>query len=301
MRSAFMRILIPACIAALLGSALIAVAAPAVTVTPNVTFRIAIDHTGSAVNWLDGQLEVVSQGFALQKGDATQARATAFTILIDESRRGIAKIKVDGATTLATVLTDPESKAIVENMVARLVVAYESWDEKTGAYTIVGVIPLYGQHGLSYLGARAMSSFKPIDFTGKMITITMPIPRGWTTQQFEKPYSGIIVDGDQAMLTPCLFPRILRFDGKELWGPFTLSPAEVISGPTRYAANLEAAIQQKAAGDHPLIVSAVGNGLGSNPVLNLDDVYLILLQQKEVSILNKLPIVITLGQKDAAK
>jgi hypothetical protein len=146
-----------------------------------------------------------------------------------------------------------------------------------------------------------MTSFKPIDFSDKLMTMTMPIPRGWTPQKFEAPYTGIIVDGDQAMLTPCLFPRILRFDGKELWGPFTLTPADVISGPTRYAASLEAAIQQKTAGDHPLIVTAVGNGLGCNPVLNLDDIYLILLQQKENKILNKLPIVITLGAKNEAK
>jgi len=52
------------------------------------------------------------------------------------------------------------------------------------------------------------------------------------------------------------------------------------------------------AGDRPLILTAIGNGLSYNPVINLDDVYLVMLHQKKTHIFNALPVVITLGQKE---
>jgi len=67
------------------------------------------------------------------------------------------------------VLKEEEAKRIAGEMVARIVIAAEQWDEATGAYTIVGVMPLYGQHSPTYLGAKAMTSFTPIDLKDDMI------------------------------------------------------------------------------------------------------------------------------------
>ena len=266
---------------------------------PPVPFQISTDRTRHAMNWFDGQMEVVGKGFALNGGGKVQARATAYTILISQAKKAIATLQVDSGTMLAPVLKDDaEAKRIADEMVARIVIAGEQWDEKTGAYTIVGVMPLYGQHSLTYLGAKALPGFKPIDLTNDLITITRPIPRGHTPQKFAEPYTGIIVNGDQALLTACLYPRIMRFDGKELWGPFTLTPADAIAGPMRYAPNLQAALRDGLGGERPLIVTAVGNGLSYNPVINLDDVYLVMLQQKKNRILNCLPIIVTLGQTE---
>jgi len=281
------------CVLVVLSSLAVAAAAkePAV-------YRIDTSRTRHAVNWFDKQMEVVGKGFALGKGDMVQARATAYTILINEARAAVAALRVDSATRLGTALKDAEAKSIANEMVARIKIVSEQWDEKARAYTIVGVMPLYGQYSLTYLGAKAMTSFTPIDLQEDMITITIPIPNGYTPQKYAEPYTGIIVDGDQALLSPCLFPRIMRTDGKELWGPFSLSPAEAIAGPTRYALNLDAALREKLAGDRPLILTAIGNGLSYNPVINLDDVYLVMLHQKKTQIFNALPIVITLGQKE---
>lgn len=299
MVSAF-RIFVIACFAAVLMSGVFA--APAkdegqLPAPPPVPFQINTDRTRNAMNWFDGQMEVVGKGFALN-GDMMQARATAYTILINQARKAIATLQVDSSTVLTPVLRDPEAKRIADDMVSRIVIASEQWDDKAGAYTIVGVMPLYGQHSLTYLGAKAMTSFKPIDLANDMITITMPIPRGHTPQKFAEPYTGIIVDGDQALLSPCLYPRIMRFDGKEMWGPFTLTPADAIAGPVRYAPNLTAALRGGLGGERPLIITAVGNGLCYNPVVNLDDVYLVMTQQKKNRILNYLPIIITLGQTE---
>ncbi|MHB0935203.1 MAG: hypothetical protein ACYDCO_20500 [Armatimonadota bacterium] len=295
-----LKITVITCLAAVLMSGVIA--APAtegqLPAPPPVPFQINTDRTRHAMNWFDGQMEVVGKGFALN-GGMVQARATAYTILINQARKAIATLQVDSGITLAPVLKDdPDAKRIADQMVARIVIASEQWDEKTGAYTIVGVMPLYGQHSLTYLGAKAMPSFKPIDLTNDLITITMPIPRGHTPQKFAEPYTGIIVNGDQALLMPCLYPRIMRFDGKEMWGPFTLTPADAIAGPVRYAPNLQAALRDGLGGERPLIITAVGNGLSYNPVVNLDDVYLVMVQQKKNRILNYLPIIVTLGQKE---
>jgi hypothetical protein len=290
MISAYSRLFAMLCAAAVMT---VAAAAP-----PPPAYQIDTNRTRHAINWFAGQMEVVGKGFALNRGDKVQARATAYTILINEARNAVATLQVDSATRLGTVLKDEDAKRIANEMVARIEIVSEGWDEKTRAYTIVGVMPLYGQHSLTYLGAKAMTSFTPVELKDDMITITMPIPRGYTPQIFTEPYTGMIVDGDQALLSPCLFPRIVRFDGKELWGPFSLSPAEAIAGPSRYAPNLDAALRQKLAGDRPLILTAIGNAHSYNPVTNLDDVYLVMLHQQKTSIFNALPIVITLGQKE---
>jgi len=257
------------------------------------------DRPGGKVNWATGQLEVVGIGLALGKGTAArqQARSTAFTILINEARRQLAGLQVDQETKLGAALADAALKKQADRLVAQIVIRHERWDEATGTYTIVGTLPVYGEHGLSDLGSRALTSFKPLELKMEQITITAPAPRGHTPQRFAAPYTGIIIDADACLLTPCLFPRIMRFDGKELWGPFTLAPAEVLSGPVRYAGNLETALQERLAGERPLILSAIGTALATNPVLNLDDIYLALRLQRDERIFSRLPIIITLGQQ----
>jgi hypothetical protein len=72
----------------------------------------------------------------------------------------------------------------------------------------------------------------------------------------------------------------------------------VLSGPARYARNLRYALTEKLAGERPLILQAIGHAQAAYPVVNLDDVYLVLSQQKFAKILDKLPIIITLGETE---
>jgi len=300
---AFPRLSLSICLAAALGW-LAAYAAPPASPTedmPTIAYQIRTDRTGRVIDWIGGQLEVCARGFVLGKGEAAkrQARSTALTLLVNEARRGLAAVPVDSTMLLRAALQQDDVRPSAESIIAQIRIASERWDEKSGVYTIVGVLPLYGERGLSYLGAQSMASFAPLAMPESMITITNPIPRGHTTQRAAAPYTGIIVDGDKAMLTPCLLPRIVRFDGKELWGPFMLTlPDDLIIGPVHYAPNLEFALQAQLAGERPLIVTAVGHAQEYHPVLNVDDVYLLLNQQKQEAIFGSLPIIITLGRQE---
>ena len=227
-----------------------------------------------------------------------QARSTAYTILLGQAKKAIGGVRVDGAGLLGAALTTDDVKKVEAELIAGIVVAAEDWNADKGVYTIVGVLNLYGNKGMTFLGAKAALSFKPLELAKDQIVITVPMTRGMTPQTSDGPYTGIIIDGDEALLTPCLFARVMRFDGKELWGPMTLSPAEVISGPVRYARNLEAAFKSGIAGPRPLVLTAEGNGQGCNPIVNGDDVYQLMLQQKRSNLMSRLPVVITLGQKD---
>ncbi len=281
----------------LLAGAVLAAAEHCSDATPN--YLIRIDHTGSLVNWAAGQLEVVGQGFVLGAGSAArqQAHATAYTILLNEARRAVAELRVNETTILAALMADKKARRTAGDMIANITILAELWDETRGAYTIVGAIPLYGKTGATSLGAQALVGRKALELVNEQVTITAPPPRGHTPQHFEAPYTGIIVNGDAALLSPCLFPHLIRFDGKELWGPAKLTGADLINGPVRYAPNLATAVQQALAGTRPLVVTAIGNGLNYHPIINLDDVYMVLTLQKDSHVLDQLPIVITLGEK----
>lgn len=275
-------------------------AEPAAKPAPSkTTYEIRTDRTGSQPNWLTGQLEVVGVGYASTKTGVAkgQARATALSMMTAEARSALGRVPVDASILLSAALKTNEQRQLADEAVSNLNVINETWDAEHGIYTVVGVLPLYGNNGLTLLGSKALGAAKPQEWKIEQLTLTTPIPRGRTPQQFEAPYTGIIVDGDAVLATTCMYPRLVRFDGKEFWGPSNLSPAAMITDSFRYASNLQTAIAQKLAGERPVIVSAIGTTPDGYPVFNVDDVYLLLREQKAVRLLEKSMIVITLGRK----
>ena len=295
------------CLVAVLGLGLAALAAtkhispPPPTAVPVVKktlpYLIATDHTGSLVNWSAGQVEVVGVGLTQGNDALTQwrARTNAMVVLVEEAKLALAKVRLDGTTTLKPVLEKAEFQEQAKGFVGNITVVDEIWNKKKGTYAVVGTIPLFGAQGLVTLGAKALPPFSALELKEDLLVITAPIPRGYTPQHAAAPYTGIIINGDDALLTPCLFPHIMRFDGKELWGPAAVAGDNLTRGAVRYAPNLETALDKKAAGERPLVLSAIGNAQGSYPIVNLDDCYLVLTQQKATHIFDNLPIVITLG------
>jgi hypothetical protein len=264
----------------------------------NPAYKIHLDRPGALINWVTGQLEVVGKGYATGPGKLAQAqaRATAMAAMLGEARRFLPTVLADSRTPLTQVLTKDPARQAMNGLLANLTVVDEMWNADRRVATVVGVLPIWGEFGLTYLGMKALDP-KPIEVPVEKLSLTRPIPRGHTPQRFEPPYSGVIINAETALLTPCLFPRLLRFDGRELWGPSNLKPAAVITGPIRYAVSVDQAIEEKLAGERPLILQAVGNGQGSNPVLNLDDVYLVLTQEKFERLLEQLPLIVTLGKQ----
>ena len=296
------------CVLACLGSCLVGWTASALVSHENdrVAYLLRTDRSGSQMNWLGGQLEVVGVGFAPGKEAYAQwkARTSAMAVLVHEASRALAPIRFDNGMFLGPALdsADPKTKVelqkFTDDLVANIEIIDEIWDEAHGTYAVVGRLPLYGAQSLATLGIRLQGTFHPLDLPGSLVTINAPIPRGCTPQHFTAPYTGVIINGDDALLSPCVFPHILRFDGKELWGPASITSASVENGSVLYATNLDIALQRKLAGARPLVLTAIGNGLGCYPVINLDDTYLVLTQQKATHLLERLPIVITLGQKN---
>ncbi len=272
-------------------------AAPANPVNPR--YEIRLDRSNAHLNWLTGQMEAVGKGIALQRTELAkrQARATALFVMMRQARLALPTISVDGDTTLKELLKSDASQVTADGILANMTVVDEIWEPTTQVYTVVGVLPFYGENGVTVVGIKAIQPVKTLDLTAEQLTLLDPIPRGQTPQRFQPPYTGVIIDAKTSLVIPCLFPRLLRFDGKELWGPSVLTPAATVNGPVRYALSVNDAITHKVAGDHPLIISAIGNGQGGHVVLNVDDVVAVLTQQKLDKLLEKLPIIITLGDE----
>jgi len=262
------------------------------------TYRIRTDRAGAEINWITGQLEVAGIGYALDPSEFAmhQAHATALAVMVREARKFLPTVPADSKSTLAAVLARDDAKGIMNGLLANLTVINEAWDVEHRCYTVVGVLPIYGEYGLTYLGVQALNP-RPIEATADEIVTVKPIPRGHTPQRFTPPYTGVIINGEAALLEPCLYPRLLRFDGKELWGPSNLKPAATVFGPIRYAVDVDTALQMKLAGDRPLILHAIGKGQKCNPMLNLDDVYLALSQERFEQLLEQLPIIITISEQ----
>jgi hypothetical protein len=262
------------------------------------TYTIRTDRSGAQINWLTGNLEAVGVGYVRNNSKMAirQARATAMTIMSREARRVLLTVRVDANSTLADLTKDAQALRTVDGLLVNLTPI----DEKAsaGVVAIIGVLPLFGEQGVTYLGSKSLAAAKPVEMKLAELTLLPQIPRGHTPQRFEGPYTGVIINADEMVLTPCLFPRVLRYDGKELWGPALpapMSPVAIINGPVRYAANLETAVLRKMAGDRPLILQAIGVGKSCYPAVNLDDVFLLLNEHKYKSLLSNLPVIFTLG------
>ena len=262
-------------------------------------YQIRTDRSGSQPNWFTGQLEVVGIGYTEgQGGNAKyQAQFMADCIMRTEAARAVAALSIDGKTALGS-LTGESAQYLLTMYLKGLTVIDEQWRANTGTYTVVGVLPLYGPNGATALGLQHAMLSAPLTQTdASELSLITHIQSGYTPQRFTAPYTGVIVDADGVMLSPCLYPDLLRPDGIPFWGPITeRNPFMVANGQMRYAPNLATAVTQNMAGARPLIITAVGSGMGCHPVMNIDDVYLALKLQQSDNLLERRPVVITLGE-----
>ncbi len=262
-------------------------------------YVISQDHSGSSVNWITGQLEAVGVGYSVQRGQVgmIQARMAAVKIMTVEARKAFANIPVDGDATLDTTDKSKELQELAEATLTSLTIINEKWDDRKGICTVVGVLPLWGGGGVVGLGAKLLS---PVIATPQPETLALsrPSARGFTTfYNPAKPFTGVIIDADDVLLAPCLYPRMFRFDSVELLGPVQWSPDTKTTGIVRYATNLKEAIGAKRAGEHPLILKAQGTLKRVYPVLNLDDSWLLYHEWLKTDLAKTGPIIITLGKK----
>jgi len=262
-------------------------------------FRIRTDQCGSALNWFTGQLEAVGIGYTVEKGEMGrfEAQSTALALMRLEATKVINDISIDGMATLGS-LNDGDLPRLRAMLLKDLTIIKEEWREQAGSFTVIGVLPLYGPTSAAALGVRRATMSSPIiEVAASELNLASFIPAGYTPQPFTAPYTGVIVNCDHVLISPCLFPTLLRTDGKPFWGPITEpNPLLVANGQMRYAPDLQIALQQNLAGKRPLILTAVGAGKGYHPVMNIDDVFLALQQQKKTELLQRKPVVVTLGQ-----
>ncbi len=194
-------------------------------VPPVIThYQLRSDRTGCQPNWFTGQLEVVGIGYAVGTGDAAkyQALAVGQTIMRLEAARGLAKLSLDGSSTLGS-LTDETTHRLIDQLLDNLTIVDEKWDAQLGAYAVVGVIPLYGPNGVTVLGVKKAALTDPLLEVKELeLSLLTPMPVGFTPQPFTAPYTGVIVDCDRLVISPCLFPDLLRTDGKPCWVPLPI-------------------------------------------------------------------------------
>jgi hypothetical protein len=270
---------------------------PAVPINP--AYEIALTVTGAHFNWSTGQLEAVGLGYA-PGGDLEamqHARSVAVMQMVQEARRIFPSLAVDGIGTLQGAMTDA-NKAAIDAIFTAVSVVDERWNAATHIYTVVGIVPLFGEHGVAPIAVKLLPDTATQRLSMDELNMLRPVPRGHSPQVAEPPYTGVIVNGDLALLKPCLFPRIYRFDGLEIYGPSAPAADILPYGPVRYVRNLDEALAQKVAGDKPLILEAIGTAKGGlYPVINLDDAYRAVRAQRDEKLLERQPLVITLGQK----
>ncbi|MEI7833718.1 MAG: hypothetical protein WCJ56_11050 [bacterium] len=262
-------------------------------------YVISTHHSGSSVNWITGQLEAVGVGYSVQRGQVgmIQARMAAVKIMTVEARTALAKIPVDGDATLDTAGKSKELQELAEATLTSLTIIDEKWDDHKGICTVVGVLPLWGGGGAIGLGAKLIS---PVITTPQPETLVLSRQYALGFSTFynpAKPFTGVIIDADDVLLAPCLFPRAFRFDSVELLGPRQWNPDTAATGIVRYATNLKEATNAKRAGEHPLILKAQGTLKRVYPVLNLDDSWLLYHEWLKTDLAKTGPIIITLGKK----
>jgi hypothetical protein len=278
--------------------------------TLNLSYAISTKASGAQINWLTGQIEAVGIGYGTSgNADAqAQARATAIIVMVHQARRLLPLLPIDADATMGDVAARLGVPADMESIFTGIVTVDEYWEKDTHRYVMVGVLPIYGMtgtgrdndKGITQLASEVVFKETPAVPALSDMMLLRPIPRGHTPQRFSEPFSGIIIDADNILLSPCLYPRLLRFDGQELWGPETTDYASMLAGPVRYARNVDDAVYSGLAGDHPAILQAIGSVYDRYPILNIDDSYLLLRNDIQHGLLARLPIVITLGQTPEA-
>lgn len=258
---------------------------------------VAINRSNARVNWDSARIEAagISAVTSFDKYSLIISRKAAIEVMKNEMINMIPTIAVDADKKISDAINGSED--IVNKMLETVKIVADYPDKKTKRYIIVGTLPIFGENGLTAL-AYNVTGNTVLNIAEKDITFVAHIPHGHTPQLADGPYTGIIINNDNVQIKPSILPRMLRFDGKEVWNPIDVPLDKAATGPIRYSPNLKSALEYKAAGDNPLILESVGNYAGYYPVFNVDDIIFIhQLKEDEPELFNQLPFIFTLGMK----
>ncbi|MEI6519006.1 MAG: hypothetical protein WCO98_03030 [bacterium] len=258
---------------------------------------ITTDCANARTNWAAERIEAAGVSYitSFDKYSVIIARKAAYQVMRNEMKNIIPTIAVDAEKKISDAVKNSDD--IVIKMVDQVKIIADYPDKKNKRYVIVGVLPIFGENGLTAL-AYNVTGNKVSAITAKDITFTSVIPHGHTPQLADGPYTGIIINNDTAQVKPSLLPRMLRFDGKEVWNPNDIALDKAASGPIRYSRNLRTAIDSNIAGTNPLILESVGNYGGYYPVFNVDDIiFMHQLKEEDDELFSFLPFIFTMGMK----
>jgi hypothetical protein len=258
---------------------------------------VTTDRANARVNWADERVEAVGISYitSFDKYSLIIARKAALQVMRNEMKNIIPTIAIDANKKVADAVNGSED--IIMKMVDKVEIIADYPDRTSKRYVIIGILPVFGEAGFTSLAYNVIGNnvFKT---TAKEITFTVTVPHGHTPQIADGPYTGVIINNDNAQVKPSILPRMLRFDGKEIWNPNDAPLDKAATGPIRYSRNLKTALDSNAAGTNPLILEAVGNYGGFYPVFNVDDIIFIhQLKEEDDELFNQLPFIFTMGMK----
>ncbi len=272
---------------------------PDIAVIPQPNGVIAsTDRANARENWAAERIEAVGISYitSFDKYSLIIARKAAYQVMRNEMKNIIPTIVVDADKKIADALKGSED-TILKKLLNQIKLVADYPDRINKRYVIIGVLPMFGENGLTSLAYNVIGN-QVLNITDKDIAFTVTIPHGHTPQLADGPYTGIIINNDNAQVKPSILPRLLRFDGKELWNPNDAPLDKAATGPIRFSRNLKSAIASTVAGTNPLILESIGNYGGYYPVFNVDDIIFIhQLKEDDEELFSQLPFIFTMGMK----
>jgi len=237
--------------------------------------RQSINELGT-VDWTKQILITKSTGLPRPDVPAERRRATAL-----EAARGLAparlmqtleQVTFDAQVAIGNILA---GKPSLRERLAKLLAGFEITDVQAQLETvqITIQIPLYG---------KLLDALLPSDFGGgQLLQIQEPLcpicgqpwppdrpippgikliyPPGMGAPSEMMRFTGLIVDARGLGLKPALMPRIIRRDGKEIYGKQFISRFYAVEmGLASYYYDLKRARADDRVRDNPLIVRAIG-------------------------------------------
>lgn len=190
----------------------------------------------ATVNWTDGLILVEGAGTAPKGLTEAQARLRSLGAARADAQRllaaAISGIQVDAETTVRNYeLQDDTVRTKVVGFIrgAVPVDGSERVERQNDGSFIIRVtysMPLYGDKGLATivypeLAERNAQKQPQPQPSPQPQPQPQPQPSPQPTPTPTKSYTGLIVDARGLKYSPCMAPKILQEDGREVWGTFT--------------------------------------------------------------------------------
>lgn len=225
------------------------------------------DGTVSVVDWSQGFVEVAGHATARFTGNRVQEElmAKAAARLIAQARlvELLHGLRVTGATTLRNMLVeDQRIEARFEGFVKGAITVAEEIDWRSDSAVRRGEVP-YATVRLRLCLTRSDEICRP-----RSVALLDPIPppksvvrEAVTPRAPAAPtvYSGLIVDLENALFLPVLFPEIVTRSGSRVYSRKQVDPAALAeNGMAQYAHTVAEATRLPLVGARPLIVKAIG-------------------------------------------